>query len=369
MSLIGKGEELSERQTMFLLIIVVMATSALVMPGVAIGTAKRDAWIPMLLVILPAQAIIMIGAALGARFPGKTPAEYATDILGVVFGKLAVVLFLSYLLYNGAGIVRLFGEFLVLSVMPETPILVFNLMVLVLAAVAVIMGIEAVGRVNEILLPMMLLILAFIYIGVAKDMKIAQLLPVAAEGFKPLIRGTVPPTGFWGELLALSFFMPFMAEPWKAQRAGTIANLTIAVFLAAGVAEAIALFGAQVAGSQVFPLLEMAKSIQIAGFLERVESLLVALWVTGVFVKISIFLWLTAISMAGLFNIRDYRPIVLPTTSILVVLSILNYESLMQLRSFVGRLFGIYAMLFVLVLPAILLVVAVVRGKKGEGVQ
>ena len=91
------------------------------------------------------------------------------------------------------------------------------------------------------------------------------------------------------------------------------------------------------------------------------------IWVLGAFIKISFWFYLAVLGMGQLFNLKDYTPLILPTGTIIVPLSILMASSLVELIEFTDyRVFTWYALIFILFIPSILLFIAIVQKKGGN---
>jgi spore germination protein KB len=74
-------------------------------------------------------------------------------------------------------------------------------------------------------------------------------------------------------------------------------------------------------GIYTYPFLILARYINIAQFFTHLESLFMAIWVLGAFVKICVFYYVTVLAAAQWMNLSDYRPIVLPLGLLLAMFS------------------------------------------------
>lgn len=86
-------------------------------------------------------------------------------------------------------------------------------------------------------------------------------------------------------------------------------------------------------------------------------------WVAGVLIKISVYYWAIALGSAQLLDLKDYRPLVLPVGVILLALSIMIHDSVMDLFVYTGTFVNFVLIIFEAVIPLFLLVVAVIRGQ------
>jgi len=114
-----------------------------------------------------------------------------------------------------------------------------------------------------------------------------------------------------------------------------------------------------------FPFFSLARYISVARFLERVDALIMVMWVAGVTVKVAAFYYAAALGAGQLFGLKDYRPVVLPLGVILAAWSHSMFENTRELVVWLSTIWPPYAYTFELVIPSLLLLVAVLRKKGG----
>ena len=91
----------------------------------------------------------------------------------------------------------------------------------------------------------------------------------------------------------MTFLLPFLADVKKGMKYGMMTVFAVTMTLV--VVNLIVLFvlGSTTA-SRVYPLMKVARYISIADFFEHLESVAMAVWVVGAFVKISVFYYVAA---------------------------------------------------------------------------
>ena len=361
--MLEKGR-ISSRQLILMLVTTVVATDILTVPAIVARESKQDGWISVLVLATAYGAIVAaIIAALARRFPTQTLIEYCETILGRWLGKITGLLFITWFIYIGGGIMRSFGEFMLIAFMPETPLVVLSAFVLILAAVTVRNGVEVIARVNTLTAMTSMSAFLAIIVLVAQDMNPATILPLLEQGLKPVIAGSITSSAFRGELIVGAMLLPYVNQQLGGRRAAHWANLMIALILTVDVLANFFVLGPLTALS-TFPTLEIARYVSIGRFVERFEVLVMIFWVAGVMVKFAIFYYATVLGTAQLFNVREYRPLVFPIGIILLVLSLIEHENIIELISFLGKLFPVYGPVFETALPLFLLLAAVLLGKK-----
>lgn len=363
-----EGGKISSRQAILLMVTMVLPTAFLFVASVTSHLAKQDGWISILLAVVVALLIARLAVSLGQLFPGKTLFQFPEVIFGRWPGKFVALLYIWWYIHMNAEILRQYGSFLVAVFMPDTPIIVFELVIIAIAAYAVRNGLEVFTRMNEIILPLILGSVLFLNILPAPDMNLKRLLPVFIEnGIVPVIKGAVMPAAWMGEIVTMAVLIPYLNKVKEAKKIAVTATLITGIFMLMSFIGDIATFGPVVNAGWLFPGLNKARVIHLANFLERLEPIVMAIWVAGALVKISVYYWVAVLGSAQWLELKDYKPLVLPVGVILLALSIMIHESILGLFTFLGTFWGPYALtIFQVGIPFLLLVAAVMRGQGGR---
>jgi len=360
----ARKEQISALQGAMLVVNIVLPTSILFLPAIAAAQARQDAWLSPVVATAVGMGLAWIYTALAGRFPGKSLIRLAPEAAGWLPGKLVGVLYLWWWLHLNAIIIREFAEFMTTAVAPTTPISVFVLVTLAVCAYAVRHGIEVLGRANEIILMIMIISLLTLMLLVTNKMQLTNLMPFLGDGMGPVLKGAFSPTSWMGEVVtALMIIFPFLAKPKQARPVAMGGLAVTGVVLTLTTFTILAALGSHLTITSKFPTVIVARIIELGSFAERMEPIFLAIWVSGNFVKISIFYYAFCQGTAQLFGLEDYRPLVLPALTVLAPLAILLFDDSAQLSRYLARSWPPYAILvFELGLPVLLLMVALMRG-------
>ncbi len=364
MKLIEEGK-ISGSQFMWLLVTVVLPTAVLFIPALTIKEAGASAWISGgVVATFWGILVVWIASTLGERFPGMTLVDYSGQIIGKFGGKMIGAYYIFVLVHGIAVITRQFGEFLVTAFMPETPIIVFHIFLIALAASAVRNGVEVIARMNHFVVSLMFFSVLFIFSLVFGEWNFNNLLPILEEGIGPVIKGAFIPMSWRGQTVLLLIFMPYLNNYREARPAAYKAVVMLGIILAAEIIICLAVFG-QLAANYVFPAHALASYISVGGFIERVEAFILALWVAGITMKVSIWYYSATVLMARTLNLQDYKPLVLPLGVIMLTWSMTLFDNIRQLVEWFNESGPAFFMSWEVVLPVLLLIMAVLRKKGG----
>lgn len=356
--------KISPRQTGELMFITILATIILFVPAITATLAGHDAWLATIVGPMFGLVTLALVAWLGHKHPGQTLFQYSETILGKWPGKAVGLLYVWGFLHINSIIVREFGDFMTTSFMPNTPLSVFNFSLLFLCAWAVIAGLEAIARMNEFIILLVVSFLLLIIVLSTPNWDFGHLSPFFARGPMPILRASLVPAAWHGEIVLLAVILPFMTRPGRAFLAGTVAIFGSAALLTLGVIGALAVFGPELVASFRFPLHLFTRSINIGDLLTRFEPVVMTTWVAGVFIKASVFYYCAAIGLAQVLGLSEIRPVVFPLGVMMATLSISLFPDVAVLVEFLKETWPRYGIsIYFLGLPLLLVTVTLIREK------
>jgi len=225
---VRKDGKISGSQELLLMLNFLLASAFIIIPSAVVNGAKQDGWMAIILATVTGIGIAMLYTTLGLRFPRQTLVQYAQLILGKIPGKTVGLLFMWFALHLGALVLRNFGDFMVVTLMPETPRIVFHMLIMFVIALALYGGLEVLCRFNQVLTPIVVISIIFIIIltFTIKDFDLKNLLPVLEDGFIPVLKTSLIPITFpFGETVLFTMILPYINKPEEAKKAHVTAMI------------------------------------------------------------------------------------------------------------------------------------------------
>lgn len=357
-----KGK-ISALQMAMLLYPTIIATAILSMPAISAKYAGNDLWISPIISSVIGFLTVYIAVRLHHMYPGKTAIQVCEDIIGRIPGKVIGFIILFFYIETTGTITRSYSEFIVSSFLFKTPqIIVISLMVL-LCAFCIHGGLEVLGRAAQLLFPLLVLPIFAAILFLAKDFEFGNILPILEKGIVPPLKGSVAPAGWFAEFFLIAFLLPFLSDKKKGMKYGMMTVLGVTVSIV--IVNLIVLFvlGATTA-NKLYPLMNVVRYAKLAGFFENMEAVVMAVWIVGAFVKISVFYYAGVLGTAQWLNLSDYRPIIWPVGIFVVQSSFWAEESMMDITRYILVGFPFYSIFVQVIIPALLLMIAFFRRKK-----
>ncbi|RFU61138.1 GerAB/ArcD/ProY family transporter [Peribacillus glennii] len=354
---------------LFVLMYLFQLGSAILIP-LAIE-AKQDAWLAILVGMIVGVVPFFIYYSLYQYYPDILPTQYTERIVGKMFGRAISLLYILYLSYLSARVLRDFGEMLLSFAYPETPLFIANALLMFVVMYTVRKGIEVLARTGELLFTLMILLafsglLLVVFSGL---IDLNNLKPMLEEGLKPVIKVALTQTVFFpfGEVVAFAMIFPYLNHPKKVKVAGLLALGLGGTGLALAMAINISVLGVDLVSRSQFPLLSTIQSIQIASFLERLDVYFMIGSIIGIFLKISVYFYAAVTGTANLFNVKQPSQLAYPIGIIILFLSVTIASNFSEhLEEGLKLVPLILHLPFQIILPLFLLIIAFIKRGKGQ---
>jgi len=339
-----------------------------------VGTeAMQDAWIAVGASSVIGLAITAWYCMLLARHPGQSLYGMARRQLGAPAAALAAALYSVYFLTLSARVLRDFCELANTIIFQNTPIEFIALTFMLVIIYGIALGIEVLARTTEIFFPYTLgfAVLASLLLFAGGEVDLRNLLPLLAEGAEPVWKAMFPtgitfPFGEMVTFLVIGATFSRKSPPFKPLMLGVAVSGLMLVFFAF---LKVAVLGAEAVRRAEFPLLEAAKFVSIADFIERLDALIVFTMMMGLFVKSSIYFY-CGLSGLSYLSGKSYRTLALPIGLLVSVAAVLIASNIAE-ATFEGMKVTAYWLHLPMqfTIPFIIGLLSLLRGKTREAEQ
>lgn len=280
---------------------------------------------------------------LGNQYPQQTIFEYADVLVGKWVGGAILFLLGIYFLELGALGIREFGEVVVTSVLPETPIPATILVILLLVVHAARNDIAKFTRILTLYMPLVYAPALGIVILSLKNARMANIMPVLAvfhgqkAGQVILSVGIV--TALYQNLMIIGLMVPFMYQPKRAWRSAALGTAVAGGLYIVLSYSTLGVFGVEEIKNLLWPTLELAKTAALpAAFIERLDPIFLSVWVTAVFCAIYAAYYIGIQALSHVLRLKDQRVLAIAALPIVLDLSRLppNISELYSIIQVVG---------------------------------
>ncbi|MGW8959782.1 GerAB/ArcD/ProY family transporter [Paenibacillus sp. NPDC055715] len=358
-----KQVKISGRQFMILTTLFTIGSAVLVIPSGMAFVAKQDAWIAALVGVGAGFFLVWIYNTIATLYPRMTLAEIIETLLGKWLGKTVSLLFIVTLFLSGpASVLYDVGNFLTTQIMPQTPAQSVNILFAVIVVMGAWLGIETFARSAELLFPFFILLYISLVILISPEIKLENVEPVLEAGIGPIWPAALSFISvlFLPHIVLLMIF-PAVNRIDKARKAFFNGSMFGGLMMALIVALSILVLGPDSTARSIFPSYSLAQKISIGSFLQRIEAIMAIMWFISLYFRITIYLYVIVLAIAQIFNLKDYRPLILPLGMILVVMSVVIYPNVPYQQKWDGTVWVSYTLSIGLFLPLLLLCIHGIR--------
>ena len=334
----------------------------LVILTLVITQSRQDGWIAGILGTLFGLIGIIGLTRLSQRFPGLTLIE----ILCTCFswpGKFVAAIYLLYFWILCILAVRLFAETYKV-IMVETPMPAFITVIVLLCAYTIFLGLETIARMNQIMLPILVVTALFVAFMTMGSKDYSNLLPVMGRGVGPVSIGALSVMGWLGEFAVMGMVLPYVQQPAKLLKVNIAAAILNLIFFLGPITGPIAIFGPTQAAKMTFPTFSEVRYIEIGDILNRFDAIAILFWTVGLMFRISTFYYGLCLGTAQMLKLTSYRYLIVPFAWLIGIGSLLFARNHEEIREF---LFRVYVPLNILMgagIPLLLLGVSILFIKK-----
>lgn len=359
--MIKNNDTISPYQLAMIIIMTVISIEVFSLAAEAADNLGADGWLTIVVLGIINIFSVLIIVRLNSIFPGKTIAEYSQIIIGTIPGKILTSFFAVYLIIVIAYVTRVFTEVVKMFLLFRTPTEVIMLSLILVCTYVVRGGIECVARINELLFPILFIPFIAIMLFGFPIMDFSNLRPILQ--IPPGRVLTAIPRmifSFGGIELAL-YYIGFMKEPRRAYKPLMVSVLFLIFFFLMIIIFCIAAFGAKTVTKIIWPLAAYIRLISLPGvFIERLDGVILSLWVLTVFTTIVSVLFIVSYSLSKVAGTKEHKQFVLPPVIIIYYLA-LQPGSLAELYEWGNMIFPYAVASFMYVVPVALLLIAKLR--------
>lgn len=357
-----ENEKISLLQFGVLVFLYTIGSTILLSPSGLAGIAKQDGWLAAILGVGIGIVFILLYSSLWKLFPDMTFIQYSEKILGKWIGKILSLLFVLFSFIGAATVLFHMGNFMVTQVMPETPIQIFNITLMLVIILGGNLGIEVFARTSETFLPWVVFLFFFLILSVSPQIEATNLQPMVEGGIKPLLTAGLSLASVASlPCIVFSMILPFVEKRNKIRRVFILSLCLGGLFIIIITLTTISVLGVYLTANSAFPSYLLAKKINIGNFLTRIEVIVAILWLITIYYKIILYFYACALGVAQIFGLDNYRSILFPLGILVALCSFIIYPNTVYAAEWDSAIWIAYALTFGFVVPLFLFIIAKIR--------
>lgn len=288
-----KDDIFSRRQLFALGAAAALSPALRLYPALSVRLAGRGAWLSALCCLPPLLLYAFLCSRLAAaRREGEGLGELALRCLGDEAGRALLLLLGLWLLVYAGFALRAAADRFVVSLFPRSAP-GFFVVTLGLAALRAAQGSpRALARMARMLFPLLMGVILLLLLCSLRQAEPENLLPLTEADALPVLFGALPV----GEVLLFALFAPGFLLGGVKKEPGGLGELALwlsgmCLLLTAICAAVLGCFGAEITEKLSLPFFTLVRNLVFFRSLERVEALVVSLWLFPDFLLCSLTLF------------------------------------------------------------------------------
>jgi spore germination protein KB len=332
------------------------------------AAAKKDAWIAIAIATLLGCLLCLIYLKLYQYYPEFSLTSFIPKIVGKQLGFLIGICYIVYFIYMASRVLRDFEQLLVISLYPTISLMTIGICLFITVMYACLKGFEVFSRVGELCFFIMLFIMVLV-IGcqfISDLIKFDNLKPMLENGWKPIVKAIFPTTltSPFGELITFTMIFPLVHSQHSVKKIGLLAVAVSGILVSIFLLLEISVIGENEYKISTYPVLTAVSYINIAGFIQRLDSLVIVILVLIGFIKIGILFFCAVSGTADLFKLKQANKLIYPIGIIILFCSLaMAPNQIIQYREGLDFVPYYLHIPFQIIIPLLLLCIAFFRNK------
>lgn len=314
--------KIGQSEAIALLVTAISTKVLLGYPAVMVNYGGEAAWMIIIFSGLITLGFFLLITKFIALFPEQSLPAAAEEVVGPYLGGLIVLIILSNWVFSVALTLRIFSETMLIVALPETPLSVIVVTLLLSAGIAAYLGFNTIARASYLAFPFtagsILLMLLLTY----PQWEFDYLFPLFGTGLDQILKyGALRSSDF--RELNLLFFFPLLFYPKQIRSIGMASVIISTAIFFLVVITYLLSFPSTIENEPYLPLYMMARSVYLGRFIQRIELLFALFWVVSGLLWISLGFYGAAFLISQWLKLPDYRPLLLPVGILIFALAFL----------------------------------------------
>lgn len=335
--------------------------SSIAMTAPMVVAAENKSWLAIVIGIIFGLAITVIYAHLSDLNPGKSLIEIGGLLFGKWGGKTIGLLYGWFSLEVSSYILKDNWQMTSIVALPRTPIIVIAAMCIIFVIWITYGGIETIGRLSIIVIPLLLFYLLLAFIFLISDFNLNNLLPITEIEWRKIFYSAVQFSIFpLSNAVLFTMVFPSCNKRGRAKAASLYAVAAAGMVILLSNTMYLLVLG-PLASKLTYPGYTTYSYILVADFIERAEVLFYTLFLTMNIIGLSVTFYVGALCLAEVFGVNNYRILLIPLGLLVLEWSTFIVKNHTEHVNLIMFSWTWYAMIYQLVIPLALLIFSFFR--------
>ncbi|GIO36716.1 hypothetical protein J41TS12_15770 [Paenibacillus antibioticophila] len=300
----------------------------------------------------------------GMSRPGEFLGNYGHELVGKIPHYSFMIYFLIVNLFITTIDLRQLSDFLLAEYLNGTPGWMIVIIFMLCVAYVVYCGIETIFLVAQGIFLINALVYLLIPFFAYQELKMEMFTALVTHlQVKEFSFGMLKIMLMFGQLGFLFLLFPYLKKPEKTFRTFVFTACSATVILLAHVISILLTFGPEFSANLMYPAMDLVRFVRVGSFIETFDPILIILFLTSVFVKISFNLFLCVLCLSHITGVKNYKSYALPVSAFVGAYSLVVIQSQPELVDFLEFEFIIILLIAELPIPWLYWIMLQIRSR------
>ncbi|RXT08950.1 GerAB/ArcD/ProY family transporter [Ammoniphilus sp. CFH 90114] len=326
-------------------------------PAIIFNHVKQSTWmVPIFSLIIIAPSLFIL-LSLFKRYKDKNLYDIIVHLFGKYIGFIVGILLFIIVIEAIITSSRSYSDILGTMYFTTTPLLAIYGVFIGVSYMVAKMGLEAIGSSAYLTIPYIKVTLLLLGILGSSEGVFGRAFPLLGDGVDVILKESLLKSSIFGDIFVLTMIYPLVMEG-KNFRKGLWMGLVIT---AVEISFFIFVYAIVFLEKIAYPFHELARYVRLGTYFTNIETLFLGFWLIAALIRFAIYLYIASLLFGAIFKIKEFEPILLPLTIIVILAGMLPENPIYNVLHYRDMLLNIDSFFF-LGLPIVLWLTAKWKG-------
>lgn len=312
---------LQRKEMTSLLINVISIKMLLTFPKIMIVDSGNSAWLQA---IYNTIVVFLIFLVMCLFYRGNKGIIELADKFGGKGLRVPVgLLVFIVLMINCASIIRIFPETVKIVLLQDFRVEFIIAAFLVAIGIGAYMGIEALGKINHMFMPIAGVVLLVFLLLLIPYYRIENILPIFGEGLDKLFKNGFNTISLFSDIVLLNVLLSHCETLYEARKSGRRAIIISGIIATVILLSYCLIYAYPASRDFMIPVYQLSRIIHLSSFFSRFEAMFQFVWSILIFLYGAIYIYSMCFVWQKTFALKEYKPLIFPIVIIVGVIGML----------------------------------------------
>ncbi len=281
-----------------------------------------------------------------------------------ILGKIINVILMSFVIFHASMVLWNLINFINSQFLFQTPLIVIAIILLIGILYVSIKNLTTIARTGTVFFIISTILYIIAALSLLKEFNVNGLKPVFNSGIIPILKGSFSSLGLNVFPLFIILIIPknsiknnnkILSSFFKVYIFRYICMLSVLVIC-------VAILGIELTNLYQYPEYHILKTINIANFFQRVESVLSIQWIFDAVMSVALCIYFAKESITKTFNFKNkFNLVNIAIVIIVLIISQYVFSSNTVAETFYKNIYPFLTSIFFLIIPLIILVIVKIK--------